>query len=132
MSAGEHVQPKQLSMFMHPAELKEMADLGETEDPKDWRDANGAYYAAPQAIDNMWARKLSEAKSLKGGMMGHGAGVHAAVEREGVKYPVSIEGDSLVDGYHRVAAAHDLGHQFVPVLHGEINPKAYPSHRRDV
>ena len=132
MSAGDHVQPKQLAMFMHPEELKGMADLGETEDPQDWRDANGAYYAAPQAIDNMWARKLKEAKSARGGMLGHGAGVHASVAREGVKNPVSVRDDSLVDGYHLVAAAHDLGHQFVPVLHGEFDVKAYPSYRSDV
>lgn len=53
----------------------------------------------------------------------HYAALLADVERDGIMFPIEVYVDSndekhVSNGHHRLAAAVELGHEFVPVIYG--------------
>jgi hypothetical protein len=127
MPANDHLQHEQLAMFMTPSEVKGYATPGDF---------------AHDYQEQGWDRKLAESKMPMGardewGGPQHGAGVYDSVAKSGVKTPVEVyhtlgtpytdPAKVLVNGHHRVAAAHDIEESgketYIPVTHEDITSR---------
>lgn len=106
---------EQLAMFMTPKEIMNRgAHRSELDDYHDEKD--------------MWATKLDESHDWDHHGLHDSHNLHQDIANNGVQKPVtlSLENGKLTDGYHRIAAAHDIDpNMLVPVEHEtEIyNPK---------
>lgn len=99
MGSAQHIQPKQLKMFMSAREIKSEYDTNPHE-PQDG-----------ESVDDMWYRKNYESWERN---------ITPSVMKFGVQEPVRLaENKGLIaDGYHRVAASESVDRdQLMPVLH---------------
>lgn len=117
------VSHQQLAMFMTAKEIK--GAVNQSSDPH-------------LTMEHLWDYKLDEAKTgairnsrYKPTRKRKGASFYESIQREGVKKPVEMthitkehaskyfpEGSALIEGHHRVAAAHDINpNMLIPVTH---------------
>lgn len=117
MSAGDHVQPKQLAMFMsaHDIVNNYAPNPGDRySESTDYTSSSGGTYHSSEyeeTDDEFWERKNDEAWE---------SGVAQSIIEEGVKEPVNLSSASrtIGNGHHRVAVMHDQApHEVIPVLH---------------
>jgi len=109
MAVQPGTQFEQLPMFMKPSEIMDTRDnwdevehetgFGRTEITSD-----------PEVV---WDKKLQSAKA---------SGLADSIKKEGVKNPVTLSKDFVMNGHHRVISAyHYAPDKWVPVRHME-NP----------
>lgn len=114
MSAQDNLSYTQLAMFMPAHEIRSMT--GEKSSDRQWFHnpfGNRLVTNGRESADQMWERKAKEAKSER---------LTASVKKKGVQKPVLMMPfmgkHILLDGHHRVAAAHSLDpNMLVPVRH---------------
>jgi hypothetical protein len=110
MSAN-NLSATQLAMFMPAHEIKSMT--GDKSPDRQWRDYGLRLPPVREGVDAMWERKATEAKSRR---------LTSSIKKKGVQKPVKMMPfmgkHVLLDGHHRVAAAHSLDpNMLVPVEH---------------
>lgn len=96
MAASNHLNPKQLRLFISARELREQFD-------PNWGDFEGEETEPEQ----VWDRKLSASKET---------GLYDDIQDIGVRIPVTITGNpdgsgfnpEVMGGHHRIAAAYDI------------------------
>jgi hypothetical protein len=114
MSASDHLSAEQLAMFMPAHEIRSMT--GEKSPDRQWFHmpfGNRLHTNGRETANQMWERKAKEAKSER---------LTSSVKKKGVQKPVRMVPfmgkHILLDGHHRVAAAHSLDpNMLVPVQH---------------
>jgi hypothetical protein len=113
MSASNHLNPKQLKLFMTARELMEMPAGDDTEQ---W---------SPMAQnEDLYHEKLGESMD---------AHLHESIKYKGVQEPVNIEffsrqhDDTVIsDGHHRIAAAHSINpDMIIPIEYGDDSKYLY-------
>lgn len=118
--ASEALRSRQLAMFI-PA--KDLITATPNEGDFEW-DNRGDL----ETEDQLWGRKLKESQNRHWNVArGHktlweGQGLHESIASEGVREPVRImhvgNDVSVLQGHHRIAAAHDVDPEMlIPVVH---------------
>ncbi len=134
MAAKNHLNPKQLKLFMTPDEImSSVTDSVDRTTPYTdsvYDDETGEYvdvHYPGQTMDELWDNKLSESK-------GKGWGIpeplYDSIAKHGVKRHVTLQpnyhddGYTMGQGHHRVAAAADIAKKtgdqvFIPVIYDD-------------
>jgi hypothetical protein len=111
MAASENLSYEQLAMYMPAHEV--MAKTGQKSPDRTFRDYGLGLPPVREGVDAMWGRKTQEAKER---------GLTRSIKKSGIKKAVKMMPymgqHVLLDGHHRVAAAHSLDPNYlVPVEH---------------
>lgn len=131
MSASDHVNSKQLKLFMTPEEI--MSTVSDSVDRVDsYTDVDsetGQEITVPaETMDDVWRDKLSESRAKRSFAP---ESLYSSIEKHGVQRHVTLQEDVNSDGkyimgqgHHRVAAAADIakrtGRQFyIPVIYDD-------------
>lgn len=122
MSAGDHVQPQQLAMFMSSKEILATHTSAEV------LPVNGG--SVQRQTKHLWDRKLAESKMNKHEAYGP-VSRYDSIKQEGVKTPIDLVHhyeerlmssgtNKIVEGHHRIASQNDQDpDKLMPVLHHE-------------
>jgi len=135
MAPSEALRSRQLAMFIPAKDLMTAAPhAGDLQ----------RYAGGVETEGELWDRKLGESKSRNWNLShGHktlweGQGLHESIASEGVRDPVRImhrdnDDVSVVQGHHRIAAAHDIDPEMlIPVVHyGEDESLVSAMHNED-
>ena len=117
MASSDHLAPQQLQMFMPAGELRQDDRVHFSEIERVNPSQTCEYDARDETEGELWERKEEEADER---------GLTGIIRAKGLMRPVTLWAGSvpvgspgqIMDGYHRVAAAHDIDPDMeVPVEH---------------
>lgn len=123
MSASNHLNPKQLKLFMT---ARELMDMPAGDDLEEWRPMS--------QNEDLRNEKLEESKDpVSYAKMYDNLNLHDSIKEHGVQNPVNIEFFSrenddtvIADGHHRIASAFDINpDMFIPIEYGDDSKYLY-------
>ena len=134
MSASDHLQSRQLKMFMTAREITSQYQPADGDRLTKW---HGQHEYRPETDDEMWSRKGVEATNDRV-IVGHPS-LTAALVADGVKAPIPLGREigrsgkpQVAGGQHRIAAMMDnKPDELMPVVHHTSigQAKRYGQHR---